>query len=256
VWCTIVIPEYEEAGSEPEVTLVLSEGGIESRHTISLLVETVNEVRWTLQNMNEAHEGYSTTLYFELQNTGNSVISNRLVTEGPSGWDIRILDGILVALQPGETRSVQISFIPDSGSDGEVVLMLADAEHVTGHSTSLEIDVIPDDSGDDTPMWLFGIATLLIVTLAGAAALLYQRSGGDFKALFNRKTSVWGQRESRGHDAHASDEGELWDYEPEVESEPEAQQSESNLERFSEYPGWLWDSNMQEWVPDPDHLAE
>ncbi len=256
VWCTIVIPVYEKAGSEPEVTLVLSGGGIESKHTISLLIETVNEVIWTLQNMNEAHEGYSTTLYFELQNIGNSVVSNRLTTEGPAGWDIRILDGILVTLQPGETRSVQISFIPNSGSDGEVVLMLADAEHVSGHSTSLQVDVIPDDSSDGTPTWVFGLTTLLIVTLVGAAALLYQRAGGDLKALLDRTPSVWKRRESRDHDAHALDEGELWDSEPEVEPEPEVEQSEPNLERFSEYPGWLWDPDRQEWVPDPDHQAE
>ncbi|MDP6662293.1 MAG: S8 family serine peptidase [Candidatus Thalassarchaeaceae archaeon] len=255
VWCTIIIPVYEEAGSEPEITLVLSDGGIESRHTISLLIETVNEVIWTLKNMNEAHEGYSTTLYFELQNTGNSVISNRIVTGGPAGWDVRILDGILVTLQPGETRSVQISFIPNSGSDGEVVLMLADAEHVSGHSISLQIDVKPDDSDDGTPTWVFVLATLLTVTLAGAAAL-YQRAGGDLKALFNRKQSVWEQPESRAHDAHALDEEELWDSEPEVEPEPEVEQSEPNLERFSEYPGWLWDPDRQEWVPDPDYQAE
>jgi len=28
------------------------------------------------------------------------------------------------------------------------------------------------------------------------------------------------------------------------------------LERFSEYPGWLWDPDRQEWVPDPDYQAE
>ena len=255
VWCTIVIPVYEEAGSEPEITLVLSDGGIESRHTVSLLVEIVNEVKWTLQNMNEAHEGYSTTLYFELQNTGNSVVSNRLVTEGPTGWNIRILDGILVTLQPGETRSVQISFIPNSGSDGEVVLMLADAEHVSGHGISLQIDVIPDDLDDGTPIWVFGLAILLIVTLAGAAALLYQKSGGNLKALLDRMPSVGKQRESAEYDAYSTDEDEEW-WDSEQEDEPEAEQSEPNLERFSEYPGWLWDPSKQEWVPDPDHKGE
>ena len=39
-------------------------------------------------------------------------------------------------------------------------------------------------------------------------------------------------------------------------AEPEAEQSEPNLERFSEYPGWLWDPSKQEWVPDPDHKGE
>ena len=34
------------------------------------------------------------------------------------------------------------------------------------------------------------------------------------------------------------------------ESEPEP---ESRLQRHDDQPGWLWDSDNQEWVPDPDH---
>ena len=70
IWCTIVIPESEQAGAEPEVTLVLSGEGVEIRDTFSLLVQTVNEVQWTLKNFEEAHEGISTNLYFELFNSG------------------------------------------------------------------------------------------------------------------------------------------------------------------------------------------
>ena len=171
VWCTIVIPEHEEAGTEPEVVLVLSGDGIESRRTISLLVETVKEVEWTLDNFNEANEGYSTTLYFTLTNTGNTVISNRLVVDAPSGWDIRILDGVLVTLQPGESRSVQVAFTPDSGSDGEISLMLADAEDVSGMDYSMEIDVISDSSGEGTSVFLYLLGLLILVSSAVGAAL-------------------------------------------------------------------------------------
>jgi hypothetical protein len=119
----------------------------------------------------------------------------------------------------------------------------------------LQIDVIPDDSDDGTPIWVFGLAILLIVTLAGAAAILYQKSGGNLKGLLDRMPSVGMQRKSTEYDAYPTDEDEEW-WDSEQEPEPEAEQSEPNLERFSEYPGWLWDPSKQEWVPDPDHKGE
>jgi hypothetical protein len=119
----------------------------------------------------------------------------------------------------------------------------------------LQIDVIPDDSDDGAPIWVFGLAILLIVTLAGAAALLYQKSGGDLKGLLDRMPSVGKQRESTEYDAYSTDEDEEW-WDSDQEAEPEAEQSEPNLGRFSEYPGWLWDPSKQEWVPDPDHKGE
>ena len=30
-------------------------------------------------------------------------------------------------------------------------------------------------------------------------------------------------------------------------------QSESGLQKHDDHPGWLWDSDKQEWVPDPDY---
>ncbi len=258
VWCTIVIPEHETAASQPEVTLVLSGEGIESRETISLLVETLNEVKWTLTNFDEAHEGYSTTLYLDLQNTGNSPVSNRLTSEGPSGWEVRILDGIMVSLQPGETRSVQASFVPNSGADGQVVLMLADAEHIAGSSISLTIDVIPDPSNEGGADWLFAVVGLLFISiLAAAAILLYSRSGGDIAGVMSGLLSLGTQDEGYSsesiihHDAAQHEQQEA-PQEESIDRTPQSQ-NENNLERFSEYPGWLWDADNEEWVPDPDY---
>ncbi len=33
-------------------------------------------------------------------------------------------------------------------------------------------------------------------------------------------------------------------------------ENNTNLERFPDYPGWLWDSSKQEWVSDPDYSPE
>jgi len=256
VWCTIVIPEHEEAGSEPLVALVLSGEGVESRETFSLLVQTVNEVRWNLQDMGEAHQGYSTTLYLELQNTGNTPISNRISAEGPLGWDIRILDGIMVTLQPDETRSVQISFSPNTGADGEITLMLADAEHIDGRSISLPIDVIPDPSSGGTSIWAFAIVAILLSSLGAAGAVLYRRSDGDIGAIMDVLRSSNKQAEQHSDEPvplgvareNSSDEVQF--------AQPQATASENSLESYSEYPGWLWDSTKEEWIPDPDYSDE
>ena len=251
VWCTIVIPEHEEAGTEPEVVLVLSGDGIESRRTISLLVETVKEVEWSLDNFNEANEGYSTTLYFTLTNTGNTVISNRLVVDAPSGWDIRILDGVLVTLQPGESRSVQVAFTPDSGSDGEISLMLADAEDVSGMDYSMEIDVISDSSGEGTSVFLYLLGLLILVSSAvGAALFAFSRSGGDIDELLGKLPVGGGSAE------HAASDGIADNDPPSVDYDRAGGVPESGLESYEDYPGWLWDPAKEEWVPDPEYDAE
>ena len=249
VWCTIVIPEHEEAGSEPEVVMVLSGEGIESRRTISLLVETVKEVEWKLDNFNEANEGYSTTLYFTLTNTGNTVISNRLVTNGPSGWGIRILDGVLVTLQPGEARSVQVAFTPNTGSDAEISLMLADADDVSGMEYSMQIDVISDSSGDGSSAFLYILGLfLLISSAAGAALFAFSRSGGDISKLLG---DITGSENSGAEIELEPHSGGTMASPPVGNTTHEDVQG--NLESYSDYPGWLWDSSKEEWVPDPDY---
>ena len=245
IWCSIVIPEHEEAGTEPEVVMVLSGEGIETRRTISLLVETVREVDWVLENYNEAMEGYSSTLYFTLSNTGNTVISNRLVTNGPSAWDIRILDGILVSLQPGESRSVQVAFTPNSGSDAELSIMLADAEDVTGNQFSLEIEVTSDSSGNGPSAFLYVVALLILASSAvGAALLAFTRSGGEIRELRDIVT----RKTHKGL-------GKDWRVKPRESTPLEeiGNEGDEDLETYSEYPGWLWDPNKEEWVPDPDY---
>ena len=68
VWCTVVIPLSAEANSEPIVTLVMEGEGVEVSDSISLLVESVARVSWTVTNQQVAHEGYETVLYLDLPN--------------------------------------------------------------------------------------------------------------------------------------------------------------------------------------------
>jgi hypothetical protein len=250
VWCSITIPLSQEAGSEPEISLVMAADGVEVRETLTLLVDTVKEVEWTLINFSEAREDYPTNLYLELHNTGNVAISNRIVTDGPDDWNIRIVDGILVTLQPGEGRSVQVEFTPDSGSDGSLKIMLANAEDISGQSRTLEIEVISESSGGGRGPILYVLgATMLVLIASISAALAYARNGGDISSLIPGRPSSGRRKEYTPFPP--SEEREPTD-EPVEEDEP-ATSEKRELQRFPDHPGWLWDPSDEEWVADPEY---
>ena len=183
VWCTVVIPLSAEASSEPIVTLVMQGEGVEVSASISLLVESVARVSWTLNNQPTGHEGYPTTLYIDLQNTGNSEISHILQVSGPEGWDPLILDGVVVNLRPGETRSLDVGFTPNSGDDGILVVKLADADDVEAFSFSMEIDVLPAAKVQGTSIIETLMIAVLILALVGGGLYVYSRRGDDSSSL-------------------------------------------------------------------------
>ncbi|MEO2178829.1 MAG: hypothetical protein ABGX11_01475, partial [Candidatus Poseidoniia archaeon] len=183
VWCTVVIPLSAEASSEPIVTLVMQGEGVEVSDSISLLVESVSRVSWILNNQPTGHEGYPTTLYIDLQNTGNSEISHILQVSGPEGWNPLILDGVVVNLRPGETRSLDVGFTPNSGGDGTLVVELADADDVEASSFSMEIDVLPAAKVQGTSILETLMIAVLVLALVGGGLYVYSRRGGDSSSL-------------------------------------------------------------------------
>ncbi len=250
-WCSIIIPADEPAGSEPQVSLVLSADGVEVSSPLSLQIETVREVEWSLKNYNEALEGYPSTLYLELRNSGNVPISNRLVTEGPNGWNIRILDGILVTLQPGEVRSVQLEFTPNSGSDGLLTVFLADADDVSGAAKSWEIEVTPNSSDNGLSPLIIAVGLLILLSMAGvSAAVAFSRSGGDLSSVFHSNRS---KAKEKTIQPIPSQEGVVNEPKSNTEQRSENSSDLKDLQSFPDYPGWLWDPSKEEWVPDPNH---
>jgi hypothetical protein len=188
VWCQVVIPLSAEASSEPIVTLVMEGEGVEVSDSISLLVESVARVSWTLTNQPTAHEGYSATLYIELENTGNSDLSYVLQASGPEGWNPLILDGVVVNLRPGEVRSLNLGFTPDSGNDGTLVVELAGAGDVEGSSFSIEIDVLPAAKVQGTSILETLLIAVLVLALVGGGLYVYSRRGGDSSSLIQSDT--------------------------------------------------------------------
>ena len=212
----------------------------------TILVRTVKSVMWTMVNINEAHEGYSTTLYYELQNNGNSPISSRLVTDGPSSWNVRVTDGIMVTLQPGEKKSVQIAFTPDSSADGFVSITLIEGEEISGSSTSIQIEVISGSNESDSGIMMIAGALLFLLTMT-SVLLISMKRPELLDGILRRP------RESTGLKKQ-----EHWKGDSGMESGPEVEREAdlSSLEKYEDYPGWLWDPTKEEWVPDPESAED
>jgi len=150
--------------------------GIVINYPISLLIEQVDRVEWILVSQATAHEGYPATLQIEIENTGNSQISDILQVSGPEGWNPLILDGIVLNLMPGEVRTMQVGFTPDSGSDGTITVSIADVQGIIeGSSKSLEIDVLPAVVEEESSFFQMLLISLVVIGLIAGGAFLYSR---------------------------------------------------------------------------------
>ncbi len=244
VWCTVIIPISADAGSEPEITLIMEDGGIETRNIISLLVESVSSVSWTLIQQSDVYEGSSNTMYFELQNTGNSVISDRIFASGPDGWNIRILDGFMLNLKPDEIRSIRIAFTPNNAADDSIILSIGESVENSKHSKNIPIIVIGTNSEDNSPFILILSFIIIILSFSVGGLFLYQRNGNTFSGIF--------ENAKRSNKKIEPDSNFVTEQVNIIDSDSAIDQV-INLEKYDEYPGWLWDSVNESWIPDPDH---
>jgi len=253
VWCSITIPLSEGAGSEPEVTLVLSGDGLEVSEQFSLLVETIREVEWSVIDIQETHEGEKTTLNLELRNIGNTAISSRFLTDGPEGWDIRILDGRLVTLQPGESRSVHLEVTPNSGSGGILNITLAESEDVIGQTKLIDLE---GSSSPDEGMGILGYMGILFALLsvsAVSATLAFTRTGGNLQSA-RKLMSTRSKRASLQTESVENSNEKTTSIDQDTLIERQEKENPSpRLQKHEDYPGWLWDHSKEEWVPDPDY---
>jgi len=188
VICNIIIPLSAEAGTEPTISLILTGDGVTSENVISLYVDSVNEVRWNVVDQFDSPQGFTNTISLEIQNIGNSDISEILKLETPNGWNGLILDSSFVNLRPGETRSVEIGYTPDKGSDGTIIVSLLNSEDIVGSSFSVEINVLPSAGSDSMSITNLLLIILIIIILSGAVGFtIYLRRGGDIGELISEK---------------------------------------------------------------------
>ena len=91
----------------------------------------------------------------ELQNIGNSDISEILQVDAPSGWNELILDNLFVNLRPGETRSVEIGYNPSKSSDGVITVSLSNSDEIEDSTIEVEIDVLSNGNSEEINILIF-----------------------------------------------------------------------------------------------------
>jgi len=188
VICNVIIPLSAEAGSEPSISLILDGGGIVAQDTISLYVETISKVTWTVTQQFDSPEGFNNELHLELQNVGNSDISEILEVSAPSGWGELILDSQWVNLRPGETRSVEIGYNPTKSSDGVITVSLSNSDEIENSKIEVEIDVLSNGSSEDINLTNILLIILIMILLVGGLGLaMFVRRGGEIQSLIPEK---------------------------------------------------------------------
>jgi len=188
VICNIIIPLSAEAGSEPSISLILDGGGIVAQDTISLYVETISKVTWTVTQQFDSPEGFNNELHLELQNVGNSDISEILEVSAPSGWGELILDSQWVNLRPGETRSVEIGYNPPKSSDGVITISLSNSDAIEDSKIEVQINVLSNGDSEGINLTNVLLIVLIMILLVGGLGLaMFVRRGGEIQSLIPEK---------------------------------------------------------------------
>ena len=186
IWCTVLIPLSEQAGSEPTVSLRMEGEGVVVENSITLLVDSVSAVVWSLRDnpiVNQAVTEVSMTV--DIQNIGNSEINHVLAINAPDDWNAFINDELIVRLSPGESRSIVFEFTPNTGKDGAIELTLKNAETIQDSTFTFEVEVIPTSVEDEdiisTLIPILGM--LLLVVILGGGFFVFRQRGGDLQSM-------------------------------------------------------------------------
>ena len=91
------------------------------------------------------------------------------------------------------------------------------------------------------------IMIIVIVTLALLGGLVY-----FFVEVEVDEDEMLEGTEEAHQDTEEEEDPYAWAKESESPGDTEPN-SESRLQKHDDHPGWLWDPDSQEWVPDPDN---
>ena len=105
---------------------------------------------------------------------------------------------------------------------------------------------VSDSAGDG--MGFGSIIVILLVAIAVIGALVY------FFVEFEEEEDeqLDGTSEAKQESSEEDDDDYAWAKEAGIAQDDEPE-PKSRLQRHDDHPGWLWDSDNQEWVPDPEH---
>ena len=171
------------AGWQPEIGLTINADGIERSASAFISVDANPSVIWTTLSMEESIEGQSSLLHFEILNTGNTVIQERITIDAPKGCSAEVEGVDIVDLAIGESQSIRVQIVPDSPGEVSIELGFEDS-NTPGSTHSSTVDVASDPSrstgsGAGTTIAVIGLLIFIVAGLAVAGLLILRLRDGD-----------------------------------------------------------------------------
>jgi hypothetical protein len=244
--CTLILNSDATPGSEPNFTVVMSEGSVIEQFSISLLVASERSVEWDVSGPREFNVGEPTSLEVKIVNTGNVRLTHTLQVAGPKGWQISSDDiDAPFDLEAGQYDSIELTILASQASTGELLLWLSNANEVEDSSITLSVSssgVINDDSSSESETSnVIGVLGLLIIAFLVGLVILQVRSklsSEDFSQQQVSKISPDFTAESSVNSAENNREQELKEYQEQAEKyaqyQTELAEYEQSMERYEE----------------------
>ena len=181
--CIITAPEFAMAGWQPEIGLTIDADGIQRSAGAQISVAASPSVTWSTVSMDESMEGSPSMLLFEVRNTGNTIVQERIIVESSEGWTVMVEDSDIVDLAITESQSVRVKITPDSSGEGAIDLSF-ESSSIPGSTHSVTVDVannpsLDTESGSGTTFIIIGLLFFIIAGLAVAGLLIVRLRDGN-----------------------------------------------------------------------------
>ena len=176
--CTVVIDANLIPNSEPVLRLMLNSEDQEISDSISLLVASVKEVEWDVEIQDTLVEGEVTEIEVRITNTGNTMVSTRLLATVNSEWDLSVTSSRLVEIQPGESVTLELEIEPNSNPDAEIRLWIEGDDIINSENRiSLQGEALDPTSSSSNVLIVAMIGVPIIALLVGYLVLQRRSSG-------------------------------------------------------------------------------
>ena len=180
--CSVVVNNNVQPNSELGIRVQLSSDGIEISDSISLVIASIKSIEWTVDFPDNIAEGVEEEIQVRLVNTGNTMISSRLLATASGNWDLEITSSRLVEIQPGDSTSVEITVTPGTGTSE--IRFWVEGDDISDSSLDIELS---SQSSDDTSIGIgpriiaipviFGLLLVILLAVRMKRNAPYQSTG-------------------------------------------------------------------------------
>ncbi len=165
--CTVIIDNSAEPSSEPSFTLELTGDGAQFSETVSLFVQTVEQVTWQGLSSNTFSTGEEKQIQILVTNTGNVPFNHKLNIISDKDWDV-VLDGTdIIDLNVGESANVRFKITAYEPGFSSISLEFNTAQqpniNLFSFNVSSEGESIDSSSGESS---LFAVSFFILMVMA------------------------------------------------------------------------------------------